>query len=427
MEEMAKKLDFKRFFKKIGPGFITGAADDDPSGIGTYAQTGAVFGYRQLWLAFFSVPFMVAIQEMCGRIGLVTGKGLAGALRARYGRALLSVAVLLLFLANVVNIGADLGAIASSISLVFGGGVALWLWAAVFVVLILQIYIPYPTYARILKYLTFSLFSYVAVLFIVKADWGVILSSTFWPRFVLSKEFAMNVVAFLGTTISPYLFFWQSDEEVEEEVAKGKIRAMGKGIPKVTRQDLRDMRADTVLGMVFSNLVSFFIIATTAATLHAQGIFSIETADQAAAALEPIAGPFAYLLFALGIVGTGLLAIPVLAGSASYALSEAVGWSEGLGKTFSKARGFYTAIIVATFLGLLVNFSGVPPFKMLYYSAVLNGLCAPPLIFMIIALANDRKTMGSRTNSRNSNAWGIAIGVLMTIAAGVFFYFSFAG
>lgn len=424
---MAKKLDFKRFFKKIGPGFITGAADDDPSGIGTYAQTGAVFGYRQLWLAFFSVPFMVAIQEMCGRIGLVTGKGLAGALRARYGRTLLSVAVLLLFLANVVNIGADLGAIASSVSLVFGGGVALWLWAAVFVVLILQIYIPYPTYARILKYLTFSLFSYVAVLFIVKADWGVILSSTFWPRFVLSKEFAMNVVAFLGTTISPYLFFWQSDEEVEEEVAKGKIRAMGKGIPKVTRQDLRDMRADTVLGMVFSNLVSFFIIATTAATLHAQGIFSIETADQAAAALEPIAGPFAYLLFALGIVGTGLLAIPVLAGSASYALSEAVGWSEGLGKTFSKARGFYTAIIVATFLGLLVNFSGVPPFKMLYYSAVLNGLCAPPLIFMIIALANDRKTMGSRTNSRNSNAWGIAIGMLMTIAAGVFFYFSFAG
>jgi NRAMP (natural resistance-associated macrophage protein)-like metal ion transporter len=203
MEEMAKKLDFKRFFKKIGPGFITGAADDDPSGIGTYAQTGAVFGYRQLWLAFFSVPFMVAIQEMCGRIGLVTGKGLAGALRARYGRTLLSVAVLLLFLANVVNIGADLGAIASSVSLVFGGGVALWLWAAVFVVLILQIYIPYPTYARILKYLTFSLFSYVAVLFIVKADWGVILSSTFWPRFVLSKEFAMNVVAFLGTTISP--------------------------------------------------------------------------------------------------------------------------------------------------------------------------------------------------------------------------------
>lgn len=425
MIQMAKMLDFKRFFKKLGPGLVTGAADDDPSGIATYAQTGAIFGYRQLWLSVFTLPFMVAAQETCGRIGMVTGKGLAGVIRARHGRIFLFGVVSLLFLANVVNIGADLGAMAASARLVWGIPFSAWLWGFAVLILILQVMVPYPKYAKILKYLTFSLFAYVVTLFLVKADWGAIASGAFLPHFEFSKDFILNVVAFLGTTISPYLFFWQSDEEVEEEVAKGRLRGMGKGVPRVYPRDIRDMRRDTALGMLFSNLVSFFIIATTAATLHANSITGIATADQAAEALRPFAGDFAFLLFALGVVGTGLLAVPILAGSASYAFSEAMGWSEGLGKRFSKARGFYIVIIAATLLGILVNFSPIEPFEMLYYAAVLNGICAPPLLFVILKLGNDKKVMGKYVNSRASNAWGISIAILMSIAALLLFWFLF--
>lgn len=425
MEEMAKKLGFKRFFKKLGPGFITGAADDDPSGIATYAQTGAFFGYRQLWLSIFSIPFMVAIQEMCGRIGLVTGKGLAGAIGSRYGKIFLFFAVLLLFIANVVNIGADLGAMASA-------GVLLWnipfgVWIGVFTALILflQISIPYPRYAKILKYLTFSLLAYVVTLFLVGVDWGNVFRGAFFPHFTFSKDFVLNVVAFLGTTISPYLFFWQSDEEVEEEVATGKLKTMGKGIPKITRGDIQDMKTDTIVGMFFSNLVSFFIIATCAATLHAEGITNIETADQAAAALLPLAGPFAFALFALGIISTGLLAVPILAGSASYAVSESMGWAEGLGKRFSQAKGFYLTIAVATGFGLLINFFSIPPFQMLYYAAVVNGICAPPLIFAIVALSRDKKTMGKYASSRGQTILGTLIGGIMLLSVLTLFYFLF--
>jgi NRAMP (natural resistance-associated macrophage protein)-like metal ion transporter len=425
MEEMAKKLGFKRFFKKLGPGFITGAADDDPSGIATYAQTGAIFGYRQLWLSVFTIPFMITVQEMCGRIGIVTGKGLAGAIGSRYGKIFLFFAVFLLFIANVVNIGADLGAMASAGTLLWGIPFVVWIGFFTALILFLQISIPYPRYAKILKYLTFSLLAYVVTLFLVGADWGSIFRGAFLPHFSFSKDFILNVVAFLGTTISPYLFFWQSDEEVEEEIATGKLKMMGKGIPKISGMDIRNMRADTVIGMFFSNLVSFFIIATCAATLHAEGITNIETADQAAAALLPLAGPFAFALFALGIISTGLLAVPILAGGASYAVSESMGWAEGLGKRFSQAKAFYLTIAVATGLGLFINFLGIPPFQMLYYAAVVNGVCAPPLIFAIVALSRDKKTMGKYASSRGETILGIFIGGVMLLAACTLFYFLF--
>lgn len=422
---MAKRLGFKRFFKKLGPGFITGAADDDPSGIATYAQTGAIFGYSQLWLTIFSLPFMIVVQEMCGRIGLVTGKGLAGAIRSRYGKAFLFFAVLLLFVANVVNIGADLGAMASAGGLLWNLPFGLWIGVFTLIILFLQISIPYVHYAKILKYLTFSLLAYVVTLFLVDADWGSIARGAFIPHFSFSKGFILNVVAFLGTTISPYLFFWQSSEEVEEEIVRGKLKMMGKGIPKISPKDIKDMKTDTVIGMFFSNLVSFFIIATSAATLNAQGVVNIETADQAAAALLPLAGPLAFALFALGIISTGLLAIPVLAGSASYAVSESMGWAEGLGKRFSQAKGFYFTIIIATGLGLLVNFLSIPPFQMLYYSAVVNGICAPPLIFAIVMLSKDKKTMGKYASSRVQTIFGFFIGTTMLLAVGTLFYFLF--
>ena len=407
----------------LGPGLITGASDDDPSGIATYAQTGAVFGYRNLWLALFSLPFMTAVQEMCGKIGIVTGKGLAGAIRTRYGRTILFGAVGLLFLANTVNIGADLGAMAASAKLLLPGHFVFWLFFFAFLIVFLQILVPYRRYAKVLKYLALSLFAYVIASFFVSADWGAVARGTFFPSVSLSPEFWMNVVAFLGTTISPYLFFWQAGEEVEEEIVKGEIREMGKGIPKFSSRDIDDMRTDTVIGMVFSNLVSFFIILVSAATLHANGVTGIETADQAASALLPFAGEYAFFLFAAGIIGTGLLSVPVLAGSASYAVSESLGWREGLGKRFSRAKGFYGIIILASLLGLLVNFLPVPPFKMLYYAAVLNGIAAPPLLFFILGISGDRKIMGKYANSRTLNVLGYATALLMSLSVVLLFIF----
>lgn len=412
---MLKKL--KKILSKLGPGFITGASDDDPSGIATYSQTGAQFGYTQLWTALFSFPFMTIIQEMCGRIGMVTGKGLSGVILKHYSKKVLYFAVFLLLFANTVNIGADLGAMASSAQLFFKLPYLIWLLAITALILILEILVSYKVYARFLKYLTFSLFAYIIVALIVKQDWLKIFSATILPNISLNRDYFLNVVAILGTTISPYLFFWQADEEVEEEVEFHKIRAMGKGVPKITRIDIREMRLDTIVGMFFSQLVMFFIIVSTASTLGAHGITNINTATDAAQALRPIAGNFSFILFALGVLGTGMLAVPVLSGSASYAISETFGWKEGLNKKFKQARGFYAVITVATILGLLVNFSGVPPFKMLYYTAVLNGLIAPPLMVLILLISSNPRIMGKYTNSRFSNWMGILITVIMSIAA----------
>lgn len=407
----------KEWLKKIGPGFITGASDDDPSGIATYSQTGAQFGYGQLWVALFSFPFMAFIQEMCGRIGMVTGKGLALVIKKHYTKPLLYGAVGLLFIANTINIGADLGAMAAAGQLLLGIPFVVWLIGITLITVVLEVFVPYPTYAKFLKYLTLSLFAYVATVFVIKQDWAAIAWATFIPSIQFSKAYLLNIVALLGTTISPYLFFWQADEEVEEEVAEHKLKAMGKGKPNINRRDIRSMRIDTVIGMLFSNLVMFFIIVTVASTLGANGIHSIETADQAASALRPFAGDLAFLLFAAGIIGTGLLAVPILAGSASYALAETLNWKASLSKKFSQAHGFYIVIILATLLGVLVNFTPIKPFQMLYYTAILNGVCAPPLMVLILLIGNNKKIMGEYSNSKSSNILGWTITVIMSIAA----------
>jgi NRAMP (natural resistance-associated macrophage protein)-like metal ion transporter len=410
-----KKL--KKIFSSLGPGFITGASDDDPSGIATYSQTGAQFGYTQLWTAFFSFPFMTVIQEMCGRIGMVTGKGLAGVIKHHYSKPLLYFAISLLLIANTINIGANLGAMAAAGQMLVNIHFLFWLVAITAITLFLEVFVSYRVYARILKYLTFSLFAYIITVFVVKQDWQLVFTSTLVPQISFSREYLLNVVAILGTTISPYLFFWQAGEEVEEAVAHKKLRIMGQGIPRVTNRDIREMRIDTTIGMFFSNLVMFFIIITTASTLHRNGITSIQTADQAALALRPLAGDFAYVLFAAGIIGTGLLAVPVLAGSASYAFSESFGWREGLYRKFAQARGFYAVIAAATLIGLFINFTPIPPFQMLYYTAVLNGICAPILMIYILVIANSKKIMGHHTNSVLSNVLGIIITAIMGIAS----------
>ena len=410
-----KKL--KKFLSYLGPGFITGASDDDPSGIATYSQTGAAFGYSQAWTALFSYPFMSVVQEMCGRIGMVTGKGLSGVIRHHYSAFVLYFAVLLLVIANTVNIGTDLGAMAASGQLLFGIPFIVWLLGVTALTLLLEVFVSYKVYSKYLKFLTFSLFAYVVTVFVVKQDWSEILVSTVFPSFSLNKDYLMNIVAILGTTISPYLFFWQAGEEVEEEVAQSKLRVMGRGVPKITNRDIRGMRIDTLVGMFFSNLIMFFIIATTASTLHANGIQNIETAPQAAEALRPLAGNLAYLLFAAGIIGTGLLAVPVLAGSASYALSEAFGWREGLYRRFTQAHGFYGIITIATLFGLMINFTPIPPFKMLYYTAILNGICAPPLMILIMRISSNQKIMGSNVNTRLSNVLGWTITAVMGLSA----------
>jgi len=407
----------KKLFRAIGPGFITGASDDDPSGIGTYAQTGAQFGYTQLWAIFFSTPIMVVIQEMCARIGMVTGKGLTKVIAKKYSSWILYGAVGLVIAANTINIGADLGAMASSIQLLIPLPFAALVIACALIIVLLEIFVSYKKYARILKWLALSLFAYIVTAFIVHQSWGAIIHSLLIPHIVFEKTYWLNIVALLGTTISPYLFFWQADEEVEEEIARHRLAQKEEAIPHLKLHDIRAMRWDTVIGMVFSNVITFFVIITAAATLGVAGMTTIQTADQAAQALIPLAGHFAFLLFALGIVGTGLLSIPVLAGSASYALSETIGWKTGLYRKFSKAKGFYSIIIVATIIGVCINFVNIPTFTMLYYTAALNGITAPLLMILIIAIANDKKLMGEHTSSKTANAVAWIGVVAMGIAA----------
>ena len=406
----------KKLLKIIGPGFVTGAADDDPSGISTYSQTGAIFGFSQLWISLYSFPFMVLIQEMCGRIGLVTGKGLAGVIKTHYSKPILYVATSMLVITNTVNIGADLGAMATSAKMLVGLPTIFWLCLITLVILFLEIFVNYKTYSKILKYLALSLFAYVLTAFIVKPDWGMILKSTVIPQIKFSGDYLLNVVAILGTTISPYLFFWQAAQEVEEEITKGKISDIGTGKPKITKKNITNMNMDTVLGMVFSQTIMFCIIITTAATLHANGIDKIGTAAQAAEALRPIAGDFAYLLFAIGIIGTGLLAVPVLAGASAYALSETTGLKAGLSKKTKRAPGFYGIIVASTFIGMLISWWGIDPIKALYYAAALNGLMAPPLMVLIILIANNKKIMGNYVNNKIANIGGWIIVTVMSIA-----------
>lgn len=411
-----------RIKKSIGPGVITGIADDDPSGIATYAQTGAMFGFAQLWLALFTYPFMLAIQEMCGRIGMITGKGLAGVIKIHYGQKILFGAVALLAITNIINIGADLGAMASAVQLIIPIPFISALTALTFITILTEVFVPYPTYVRFLKYLALTVFAYIIAAFAIHQDWYTIFKSTITPHIEWTREYILNITAMLGTTISPYLFFWQADEEVEEELLSGKLHAMGKGVPKIGHSDLVQMRTDTAIGMFVSNLVTFFIIITASSTLHNAGITEITSAAQVAESLRPFAGDFAALLFTLGIVGTGLLAVPVLAGSAAYAISEMFGWKEGLGKTFSQAKAFYAVIIGATVIGLLVNVTSINPIAMLYYAAILNGLLAPPLMILILLISNNKKILGNKVNGTVGNVLGIIITCIMSALTLYFLY-----
>ncbi len=401
---------------KAGPGFITGAADDDPSGIATYAQTGAVFGYSQLWLVWATCPSMIVIQQMCGRIGMVTGKGLAGVILEHYSKKVLYVSVLLLVIANTINIGADLGAMASSAQMLIGLPFYLWLILITGSIIVLEIFVPYKTYSRILKYLTLTLFSYFLAAFVVKIDWNVVFHSLLTPHIEFSANYLLNIVAVLGTTISPYLFFWQASEEVEEEVMNGQISDIGAEKPLVTQKGMTESIWDTRIGMFISQIIMVFIIVITAATLHASGATTIQTASQAAEALRPLAGNLAYLLFAIGIIGTGLLAVPVLAGASAYAVAETVGIKEGLGKKLGSAPGFYTIIAISTLIGMSLDWLGINPMKALYYTAVLNGLAAPPLMALVIIISNREDIMGQFVNSKTSNIIGWTITLIMALA-----------
>ena len=417
----------KNIWKKIGPGFITGAADDDPSGVATYSQTGAIFGYSQLWLALFTFPFMIVIQQMCGRIGMVTGKGLAGVIHANYSKPVLYFAVSLLVIANTINIGADLGAMAASAQMLLGLPFLFWLLLMTGFIIVLEVFVTYKTYSKILKYLALTLFAYVFTAFIVKLDWGIILKNTVLPHIQFSKDYLLNIVAILGTTISPYLFFWQASQEVEEAIVDDKIPDIGVGTPAVSRENVADMNWDTIIGMFFSQAIMFFIIITTAATLHAKGITNIETASQAAEALRPVAGNLAYLLFAAGIIGTGLLAVPILAGSSAYAVAETAGLKAGLSKKPGRAPTFYGVIAISTLIGMSISLLGINPIKALYYAAAFNGIAAPALMVLVILIANNKDIMGKFVNKRISNIAGWVIVLVMTIAAILFIIDSLKG
>lgn len=401
-----------RVKKAFGPGVITGIADDDPSGIATYAQTGAAFGLTQLWLALYAIPFMIAVQEMCGRVGMLTGKGLAGIIRSHYSRPVLYVSVTLLLVANIINIGADLGAMAAATNLLYPVPFGATLIAITLFCIVTAVFISYATYVKILKWLALSVAAYIITAFTLNHAWGDIWKALVVPTFGFDKAFLLNVTAMLGTTISPYLFFWQASEEVEEEISKKKLRFFGRGIPKITRQDLRQMRTDTVIGMIASNVITFFVIITAAGTLYGQGP-NIITATTMASSLEPFAGSFATVIFALGIIGTGLLAIPVLAGSAGYALAETFKEKEGLGKSFMHAKFFYAVIIIAMLAGAVINLLAIDPIAMLYYAAAANGILAAPILVVILLIANNKKILGAHTNSWLSNLFGWTIAIIM--------------
>lgn len=405
----------KAYLKALGPGLITGASDDDPSGIGTYSQTGAQFGYAQLWTALFTFPLMAGIQEICARIALHTGSGLADILRKHYPRPVLYFCVSVLFIANTINIGADLGAMAASGQLLVGFPFLIWLIAITLISTTLQIFVNYKHYAKLLRYLTLSLFAYVVVVFVSAKEWGQILRSTLIPTIQLNKDYLMNLVAILGTTISPYLFFWQASQEIEEKIDGGKVTPEAR--QKTTRVELKWMRTDVISGMLFSNLIMWFIIVTTGSTLFPSGMTDIDSAPKAAEALKPIAGNFAFLVFAVGIIGTGMLAVPILAGSAAYAIAETFRLREGLYLKLRQAPGFYGIIAFSTLIGFAINLVGINPMKALYYTAALNGIVAPPLLLMIMLISNNQKIMQNKANGLLSNAMGWITTIGMSIAA----------
>ena len=377
---------------KLGPGLITGAADDDPSGIATYSQAGAQFGFSMLWTMIFTYPLMSGIQMVSARLGCLTGRGLAANIKAEYPKAVLYSIVGLLLLANTINIAADIAAMGEALRLLLGGSAHIYSVTFGLLCLLLQVFLPYQSYVRYLKWLTLALLAYVAVVFTIHVPWLEVASRVVWPKLSLNRDSLMMIVAVFGTTISPYLFFWQAAQEMED---LRSVRDAGETISTAAaRKHLRRIRLDTYIGMGFSNLVAFFIILSAAVTLHQAGVTDIQTSAQAAEALRPLAGDFAFLLFSLGIIGTGMLAVPVLAGSAAYAVVESFDWRSGLDKKLLEAKEFYAIIALATVGGVLLNFTPIDPIKALFWSAVINGVIALPIMIVMMLLGSNERVMG---------------------------------
>lgn len=382
-----------KLLQVLGPGLITGASDDDPSGIATYSQVGAQFGYSMGWVMLFSWPLMCAIQEISARIGRVTGRGIAGNLKRHYPVSVVYGVVSLLVVANIINIGADLGAMGAALKLLIGGPALIYVALFGLATVLLEVFSRYSRYVSILKWMTLSLFAYVGVAFVVHIPWSTVGYNLVVPHITFNAPYITAVVAVLGTTISPYLFFWQAEEEVEEVKERPQAKPLGRA-PEQAKAEFQRIQWDTYIGMFISNVVALFIILTTAATLNVHGVTDIQTSSQAAEALRPIAGPFAFFIFALGIIGTGLLALPVLAGSSAYALGETFGWHVGLSRTAGRAKLFYGAIAFATLLGAGLNFSPIDPIKALFWSAVINGVVAVPVMVLMMHLSSNRPAMG---------------------------------
>lgn len=408
----------REYWNILGPGLTTGASDDDPSGIATYSQTGAQFGFQLLWLAPLTFPLMSIVQEMCARIGIVTGRGLAGNIRQHFSKRTLYICTLLLFAANAFNIGADLGAMAKGVQLL-NGGINYSLLVVGFAVLmvLMQIFLPYAKYAHYLKWLAMVLLAYIASALLAHLHWGTVLHQAVTPSIHWSKDQLLLICAILGTTISPYLFFWQTSQENEEQILEGKTTLSSRQV-LATPKEIKSMRVDVWSGMLLSNVVMFFIIAACGAILFPKGITQIHTAADAAEALRPFAGNITYWLFAIGIIGTGLLAIPVLAGSSSYAVTESFKWREGLYRKFKQAHAFYGVLIISMLVGLGINFLGIDPIKALIYSAVANGIVAPVVLALIVIISSNKKVMGEWVNKKSTTWIGWIVTMIMVLAGG---------
>jgi NRAMP (natural resistance-associated macrophage protein)-like metal ion transporter len=429
-DKQASKLSSaEHTLKSLGPGIITGASDDDPSGIATFSQAGAQFGFGMLWMALFQYPMMTVIQEICARIGLVTGGGLSSVIKKRYSKKVVAPLAGLLIIANTINIGADMAAMGASVRILVPK-IPVFIITLCFALFIIvsEIIIPYKKYVKILKYTTLSLLAYVITGIIVGGNWNQILLSSIIPHIELKQEFATMFVAIIGTSISPYLFFWQTSEEAEEQVAKKKIKEIGKGNPNISKKEIKLMRTDVAVGIAFAELIAWTIIITTAGSLHSHGITDIKTAEEAAKALEPLvktfphAGEISKTIFVFGIIGTGLLAVPVLAGSSGYALADTFDWKQGLNKRFKQAKVFYLVIAASTSIGLLMNFVNIDPIKALIYAAVINGITAVPILFAVMKISNDKNILNENTNSKISNIVGWSTFVIMSVSVVIMFF-----
>lgn len=405
----------KRFLNRLGPGLITGASDDDPSGIGTYTQAGAALGYSTLWTAIVTLPLMAVVQHICAKIGMVSGRGLAGVLHKFYPRWLLYPAVLGLVVANTINAGTDIAAIAAAINMFVPIPISAMVVPIAAGIVILQVWGSYKLIVKVFKWLTLSLFAYVIAAFLAKPDWSLVLSATLFPHISFNGQYVTTIVAILGTTISPYLFFWEASEEVEEEKNEGKRSVASRR--GATDAEIRKEKIDTVIGMLFCNLVFYFVIVSAGATLHVSDQTTVQSATEAAQALRPLAGNLATVLFAIGLIGAGLLAIPVLTGSAAYAVSETFGWRSGLDEAPKHAKKFYAVIVVSTLVGVGIDFIGINPITALFWTAVINGVVAPPLLVVVMLVANNKRVMGSRTNGLATNIVGWLAALIMFAAA----------